>query len=336
METLSSDLIIIGAGPSALFAAFYAGMRQLSVNIIDSLPELGGQPKALYPDKIIYDIPAYPEISGAELIDRLSQQLARFHATTQFSLNQEVFNLENDNEEFVVETSRATYRAKAVIIAAGNGSFSPRKVDLDQLDHYENRGVAYFVSNYTAYAGKNVAICGGGDSALDTALALSDYAKEIYLIHRRDRFRAHEYSVEAARQKDNINFITPYVPTGLEGDGINLSAIHLQKARSDEGQRIPVDQVIMAYGFTSSLGEIKNWGLDIEKNKVLVDGHCQTNRPGIFAIGDIAGYPGKSDLIVSGFGEAPTAINAAYHYIYPEKRISPLHSSDLLKEDKTK
>ncbi|AMB99728.1 hypothetical protein AWM75_06895 [Aerococcus urinaehominis] len=325
-----SDLLVVGAGPVGLFTAFYAGMRNLSVTLIDSLPEIGGQPKALYPQKNIFDIPVHPRISGEELTNQLFDQVRRFADTTDIRLEEEVQAVEKQADgSFIVHSSQSSYHVRAVIIAAGNGSFKARKVKLAGADQYEGLGLDYFISDYQQFIGKTVAVCGGGDSALDTALGLRDIADQVYLIHRRDGFRAHEHSVSIAKKANNISFLTPYVPIEIVGNGQHVTGIQLQKGRSDDQVNLEVDQVIMAYGFTSSIGPIKDWGLDLQQNNILVNENMQTSIPGIFAVGDIVSYPGKTKLIVSGFGEAPTAINAAFSYIHPDQLISPVHSSTL-------
>ena len=234
MTNNRTDLLIVGAGPVGMFTAFYAGMRNLSVRLVDSLPEIGGQPKALYPEKNIFDIPAYPKITSHELSQVLTMQLDRFRETTQIHLNEKVLTIQKIDQDFIIETSKRTYTAGAIIIAAGNGSFKPRKIAITGLDEYEDNYISYHVSNFDQYTGKEVAVLGGGDSAFDASLALADYAKKVYLIHRRDRFRAHEYSVSLAKQKDNIDFITPYVPEALIGQNKKLTGIQIAKARSQE------------------------------------------------------------------------------------------------------
>lgn len=329
MTNNQTDVLIIGAGPVGLFAAFYAGMRNLSARVVDSLPELGGQPQALYPDKNIYDIPAYPKITGVELTETLKNQLARFHSSTDIHLNEKVLNVTKTDAGFTVKTDKETYQTGAVIIAAGNGSFKPRKIDIDGLADYEADYISYHVGDFKKYQGQQVAVLGGGDSAFDAALGLAEFADKVYLVHRRDRFRAHEYAVSLALNTENIEVLTPYIPKKLLGVDGQLTGIQLNKARSDESLDLTVQQIVMTYGFVSSLDEIRNWGLDIENESILVDHHLQTNIEGIYAIGDIANYPHKAKLIATGFGEAPHAINQVAHYLFPERRIEPMHSTSM-------
>ncbi|MFV8291390.1 NAD(P)/FAD-dependent oxidoreductase [Aerococcus viridans] len=329
MKNNRTDLLIVGAGPVGLFTAFYAGMRNLSVRLVDSLPEIGGQPKALYPEKNIFDIPAYPKITGRELSQVLQAQLDRFSTTTDIHLNEKVLNIQKNDQDFTIQTSKATYTAGAVIIAAGNGSFKPRKIAIDGLPDYEDRHISYHVSDFAKYTGKEVAVLGGGDSAFDASLALANYAKKIYLVHRRDRFRAHEYSVTLAEQTANIEFVTPYVPKTLLGEDGFLTGLEVTKARSQESRILPVEHIFMTYGFVSSIDEIRNWGLEIENESIQVDHNMQTNIPGIYAVGDIANYPHKAKLIATGFGEAPHVINQAAHYLFPDRQVAPLHSTSM-------
>lgn len=326
---MPSDILIIGAGPIGLFAGFYAGMRNLSTQIVDSLLEVGGQPKALYPEKKIYDIPAYPHITGNELIEQLSSQLTTFHDDIDFHLGEEIISIEKTGDYFTVKSKEHSYEARAIIIACGNGSFSPRRVDLMNLATYENRDLRYHIPRYSDYLGKRVVICGGGDSAIDHAITLSNYAKEVIVVHRRPQFRAMEYAVKEAEAKTNVHFLTPYVPERVDGDGQHLESVTLKKARSGELVKVPCDAMIIAYGYTADISAMQNWGLAMERNHILVDQYMATNIPGIFAIGDAVTYPGKTQLIVSGFGEAPTAINSAYQYLNPDQRLTPLHSTDL-------
>lgn len=329
MTNIRTDLLIVGAGPVGLFTAFYAGMRNLSVRLVDSLPEIGGQPKALYPEKNIYDIPAYPKITGQELSQVLAMQLDRFRDTTNIHLNEKVLAIQKINDDFYIETTKGRYTAGAVIIAAGNGSFKPRKIAIDGLSEYEEKHISYHVSDFDKYTNREVAVLGGGDSAFDASLALADYAKKVYLVHRRDRFRAHEYSVSLAKQKANIEFVTPYVPEKLIGVEGRLTGLQIAKARSQECRLLDIDHIFMTYGFVSSIDEIREWSLEIENESIVVDHNLQTNIPGIYAVGDIATYPHKAKLIATGFGEAPHVINQAVHYLFPERRIAPLHSTSM-------
>lgn len=330
MSSQSTDIIIIGAGPAGLFAAFYAGMRELSVRIIDALPEAGGQPQVLYPKKNIYDIPGFPNITGEKLTQNLLTQLERFKGTTHFSLSEEVTELSKNNDHFIIQTNTNTYSCRSVIIAAGNGSFKPRKIKLENMTEIDTKYIDYYLPDIAKIKDRTVAVCGGGDSAFDTALEIAPYAKQIYLIHRRNEFRAHEFSVKQAKNQANITFMTPYVPQSLLSNDGQLTQISLTKVRTKETQTLPIDHLCMAYGFVSSIGAIKNWNLNLKNHHIIVDSTMATNIAGIFAIGDMVTYPGKADLIATAFGEAPIAINSVKKYLFPNEVVKPLHSSHLL------
>lgn len=324
------DITIIGAGPVGLFAAFYGGLRQAKVKVIDSLEVPGGQPAHLYPEKFIYDIPAYPKITGADLITSLSDQLKRFDVD--FALGEEALDVEhfgtNHDGYFKIETNQAFHYSKTIIIAAGNGAFNPRKLKLDEASLYEKNNLHYYVRPLESYRDKVVAIAGGGDSAVDWALMLEPIAKEVYIIHRRDKFRAMEASVNRL-MNSSVNILTPYVPKALAGEGSTLKRIILEKARSNETLELDVDTFIVNYGFSSSIGNIRKWNLETHHNMLTVNQKLETSTPGIFAIGDIAYYDGKVRIIATGFGEAPNAINNALHFINPDYITPAIHSSSL-------
>ncbi|WP_124058111.1 NAD(P)/FAD-dependent oxidoreductase [Vaginisenegalia massiliensis] len=328
------DITIIGGGPVGLFTAFYAGLRQAKVKIIESLELLGGQPAHLYPEKIIYDIPAYPAITGEVLTSQLITQLERFY--TSFCLGEEALELERCMDDqgkpyFVLTTTKGQHYSRTVIIAAGNGAFRPRKLNLEQAESYEANNLHYYVNNLKQFENQRVAVCGGGDSAVDWALTLEPIAKKVYLIHRRDEFRALEHSVQRLRQSQ-VEILTPYVPSKLIGQDNHLQAIEITKARTDESQLLELDHFIVNYGFTSTIGQLKNWGLNLHRNAIQVDSHYQTNIPGVFAVGDIADYDGKVKIIATGFGEAPLAVNHALHHIAPDKAVPHLHSTSLFED----
>jgi ferredoxin/flavodoxin---NADP+ reductase len=321
-----SDLIIIGGGPAGMFAAFYGGMRQASVTIIESMPQLGGQLAALYPEKYIYDVAGFPKITGQELVDNLSRQMELFNPDIR--LEEKVVSVEKrDERHFVVTTDKSEYHCKALIITAGVGAFEPRRLELPEARRFEKANLHYFVSDLNAFKGKKVLISGGGDSAVDWALMLEPIAEQVTLIHRRDKFRAHEHSVENL-MASKVKVITPSEITELHGEAF-INKVTLSNIKTKETQEIEVDSVIVNFGFVSSLGPIAEWGIEIENNSIVVDSRMETSIPGIFAAGDITTYPGKLKLIAVGFGEAPTAVNNAKVYIDPEAKLSPGHSSNL-------
>lgn len=321
------DIIIIGGGPVGLFTAFYAGLRQASVKIIESLPELGGQPWMLYPEKKIYDIPAFPEIQAGALIENLLAQLERF-PSTQYCLEEEALELNKTEFGYEVITSKQTHLAKTVIIACGNGAFRPRKLEIDEASHYEGKNLHYFVNNLERFRDHTVAICGGGDSAVDWALALEPIAKKVSIIHRRPQFRAQEHSVKQL-EESSVEILTPYLPEQIIGNGEKIQSVVLKHAKGEDQIEIPVDDFIVNYGFSSSIGGMKNWGFEVQRNCIVTNSQMETTLPGVFAVGDIATYDGKVKIIATGFGEAPVAINAAMTYVNPNSRPSTIHSSSM-------
>jgi len=320
------DITIIGGGPVGLFTAFYGGMRQTSVKIIESLPQLGGQLSALYPEKYIYDVAGFPKIRAQELVDNLKEQMSMFDPT--ICLEQEVQNVEKiEDGTFKLTTNKEVHYTKTIIITAGNGAFQPRKLQLPEAEKYEGTNLHYFVNDLNQFAGKRVVICGGGDSAVDWALMLEPIAEKVTVVHRREKFRAHEHSVESLK-KSKAEILTPFVPEKLIGEN-QIEQIVLQEVKGDRTEVLDVDAVIVNFGFVSSLGPIKSWGLEIEKNSILVNSKMETNIKGIYAAGDICTYDGKVKLIASGFGEAPTAVNNAKAYIDPKARLQPMHSTSM-------
>jgi thioredoxin reductase (NADPH) len=323
------DITIIGGGPTGLFTAFYGGMRQASVKIIESLPQLGGQLSALYPEKYIYDVAGFPKVRAQELINNLKDQMAKFDPT--IVLEQSVEKLEKlEDGNFKLTTDKQTHYSKTIIITAGNGAFQPRRLELESASRYEGKNLHYFIDDLNQFAGQKVAVLGGGDSAVDWALMLEPIAEQVTIVHRRDKFRAHEHSVENL-QNSKVDIKTPYVPVDLVGNGAAINQIILQEANGDGKVTIDVDAVICNFGFVSSLGPIKEWGLEIEKNSIVVNSKMETNIPGIYSAGDICTYDGKVKLIACGFGEAPTAVNNAKAYFDPKAKIQPLHSSSMFK-----
>jgi thioredoxin reductase len=326
------DVAIIGAGPTGLFAAFYAGLRQMSVKIIDSLEILGGQLNTLYPEKYIYDVGGFPKVLAKDLATGLAEQALQYHPTV--CLGEQVQTLEHDDTPriFTLTTQRGTHRARSVIVAAGVGAFQPKTVAISNAHEFEGKGLHYFVKDLKSFTGKRVLIVGGGDSAVDWANMLAPIAGELTLIHRRDQFRAHEDSVVKMKQT-SCRIMTFHELKSLAGDELLRRAV-IYDNRTKAEQSMDVDAVLVNVGFVNSLGPIKDWGLEIEGHAIKVDGMMQTIRPGIFAAGDICTYAGKLKLIATGFGEACIAVNYAKHYLDPAANIFPGHSSNM-KEEKT-
>lgn len=324
------DITIIGGGPVGLFTAFYGGMRQASVKIIESLPHLGGQLSALYPEKYIYDVAGFPKVRAQELVDQLIEQAGQFDP--EIALSESVQTIEKlDDGTFKLTTDQREHFSKTIIITAGNGAFQPRRLRVENADQFEGVNLHYHVQDLNAFKGKNVLIAGGGDSAVDWALMLEPIADKVTLVHRRDQFRAHEHSVEQVKAS-SVQIKTPFVPVELIGDD-RIRQVVLQKVKGDQTEMIDVDDVIVNYGFVSSIGPIKNWGLEIEKNSIVVNSKMETSIPGIYAAGDICTYPGKVKLIASGFGEGPTAVNNAKAYMDPDANVQPKHSTSMFSQD---
>lgn len=326
------DITIVGGGPVGLFTAFYAGMRQASVKVIESLPQLGGQLAALYPEKHIYDIAGFPKIGAQELVDNLIDQMNQFEPTVCLGESVEVVEKGSDGI-FKLTTNVGVHYTKTIIVTAGNGAFQPKKMNIPGEEQFQQKNLHYFVQNVKAFEGKKVVLFGGGDSAVDWALMLEPIAEKVTLVHRRDKFRAHEHSVELLHQS-NVEILTPYVPVELVGTD-QIDKVIIQESKTGEKMELEVDDVLVNYGFSSSLGPIKNWELEIENNSIVVNSRMETNIEGIYAVGDICTYDGKVKLIATGFGEAPIAVSNAKIYVDPTAKLQPLHSTSVM-DDKGK
>lgn len=319
---IKTDILIIGAGPTGLFAVFEAGLLKLKCHLIDALPQPGGQCSEIYPKKPIYDIPAYPEVLAGDLVNNLMKQIEAFEPGFTLGERAETIGKQEDGS-FVVTTNKGTkHQAPVVAIAGGLGSFEPRKPQLQNIGDFEDHGVEYIIRDPELYRNKKVAIAGGGDSALDWAIYLTEVAQEVSLIHRRNEFRGALDSVEKVeelKKLGKIKLITPAEVIGLKGE-TSLDAIQIK--REDEIFDLEVDHFIPLFGLSPKLGPIGNWGLEIEKNAIKVNNSLdyQTNIPGIYAIGDVNTYPGKLKLILCGFHEATLMCQSAYQRIFPNKK----------------
>ncbi len=324
------DITIIGGGPVGLFAAFYAGMRKAKTKVIESLPELGGQLAMLYPEKRIYDIAGFADIKAKDLVANLLAQIERFQQT--FCLEEEVLGIRTIEENLLeITTTKGIHFSKSIVLTVGNGAFQPRKLSLAHAEACEGKSLHYYVTNSEIFRGKNVVICGGGDSAIDWALMLEPIAQTVSLVHRRNEFRAHEHSLALLHQS-TVQIKTPYVVQEIEEINGQITHLVLSQPKTDESERMKTDALIVNYGFSSSIGPVKNWGLDLQKNAIVVNSDMSTNIPGIYAAGDICSYAGKVKLIATGFGEAPTAVNNAMHFIQPKNRTQPAHSTTIFEE----
>jgi len=321
------DITIIGAGPTGLFTAFYGGMRQAKVKIIESLPQTGGQLAALYPEKNIYDVAGFSKIKAADLVANLEKQAMFFDPA--IVLEQAIENVERleDGSFKLTADNGELHYTRTIIITAGNGAFTPRRLNIGNSETFEGINLHYHVTDMNRFKDKRVALLGGGDSAVDWALMLEKIAEKVTLIHRRDQFRAHEHSVEQLKQSA-VEVITPYAAGEITATD-QINQLTIQEVKGENQILLDVDDIICNYGFISSLGPIKDWGLDIEKNSLVVNTKMETNIPGIYAAGDVTTYPGKVKLIAIGFGEGPTAVNNAMQYMNPKARVQPKHSSDM-------
>jgi ferredoxin/flavodoxin---NADP+ reductase len=318
-----TDLLIIGSGPTGLFGAYYAGFRGLSVTIMDSLPEPGGQVTAMYPEKLIFDVAGFPRIKGQDLVDGLVEQAGQFDPTYVLGHRAEV--LEDLGERIRIRTDKGlVVDAGAVLITAGIGTFSPRPLPVGQ--EYEGRGLRYFVPRLDELAGLDVLIVGGGDSAFDWALSLEPIARSVTLIHRRGKFRAHERSVERV-QAGSTRLLTPWEVSKVIGDD-HVESVEIVNNTSNERELVKAQSIVAALGFLADLGPMTKWGLEQRHRHIVVDSAMRTNLPRVFAAGDIADYDGKVKLIATGFGEAATAVNNAVPVIRPGAKVFPGHSSD--------
>ena len=323
------DITIIGGGPTGLFAAFYAGMRGNSCRIVDSLPELGGQLAALYPEKYIFDVGGFPRVLAKDLVKNLVEQAMQFGP--EVSLDEQVRELEQVDEHFILRCSNGTYRTRTVVIAGGKGAFEPMPLKCPGYDEFMHAGIEYAVKDPEAFRDKRVVVVGGGDTAMDFVLLLKDVASSMMLVHRRDGWRAHEATVTQVMEAvdaGEVDLRTFHEVRTIEGNG-TVDRVTIFDNRTDEDFELECDMVLSCLGFKPDLGPIKAWGLDVEKNRVLVNQHMATSRPGIFAAGDVVDYDGKLDLIATGFAEAAVAVNQAVHFVDPTARVNPGHSTNM-------
>jgi thioredoxin reductase (NADPH) len=320
-STKSVDLLIVGAGPVGLFAAYYAGVRKLSTIVLDSLEEPGGQITAMYPEKSIFDVAGFPAIKGRDLVEQLLAQAEPF--SPDYQLGHQAVGLERGDGAFAVTTSEgARIECRAIVITGGIGTFTPRP--LPAGDEYLGRGLEHFVPDPTAYEGQHIVVVGGGDSALDWALMLEPIGKSVTIVHRRAEFRAHPHSVELLKAS-SVTMLTDAQIAGVRGDP-DVSEVDVDVAGTI--QTLSCDKLVAALGFTANLGPLMEWGIDIQKRQIMVDTMGRTTVAGIYAAGDIVDYQGKVKLIATGFGEVATAVNNAAAYLNPHVSAFPGHLSD--------
>jgi ferredoxin/flavodoxin---NADP+ reductase len=331
------DITIIGAGPVGLVTAFWAGMREASSQIIDSLPDLGGQLTTLYPEKWIYDVPGYPRILAKDLVDQLREQaIEQFDVPVHLETTADRVEYEPDPDDpekqiLRLVTDKGDFLSRTIVIAGGHGAFEPKKLPGYDMDPWEGKGAHYLVKEKSEFAGKKVVIVGGGDSACDWVLNLLDTAEEITLVHRREGFRAHEVTVkeiEDAAEAGRVDVRTPYQIKDIAGEDVIEKVTIYHSEDDDETEELDVDAVLLQLGFKTALGPLKDWPLEVEKGAIKVDPVMKTSMDAVWAAGDITTFEGKLKLIATGFAEAAIAVAQAVHHIRPEMKIQPKYSTN--------
>ena len=324
------DITIIGGGPTGLFASFYAGMRGATAQIVDTLPQLGGQLTALYPEKYIFDVAGFPKILAKDLVRDLTAQAGQFNFPSY--LGQHVTGLEEEDGHFVLVTDTDRFPTRSVLIAAGIGAFSPRRLPQQCAEPWYGKGIFDNVVDPEKFRGQKIVIIGGGDSAFDWCHQLRDRAASVTLVHRSDKYRAHGATVGEVQAAVDAGktVLLPFheLADVLSVDGA-LSGIVLRDVKTKETRTLDADAVLPMLGFISDIGPLAEWGLTLEKHEIVVNYLMETGRAGVYAAGDITSYPGKLKLIATGFSEAAIAVNQAFHWIYPDKKVNPGHSSNL-------
>ena len=330
MADYITDIAVIGAGPVGIFTVFQAGMLKMQCCVIDVLNEIGGQCMALYPEKPIYDIPGYPVVNGKELIDNLKKQSEPFNP--QYLLGQLAENIEDYSDYFLVKTSKGiVVQCKVIVIAAGSGAFGPNRLPIDNICDYEDKSVLYQVKQVSDFCNKSIMIAGGGDSAADWAVELAKVTKQLYMVHRRRNFRCAPNTalqIENLSQDGKIKIIVPYQVKELCGKDGKLDSVVVKNITSNEEMTLQIDYLLPFFGTSANLGPILNWGIEIKGYQIIVDSvSYRTNRDRIYAIGDIATYPGKIKLILTGFSESAMACHHIYHIVYPNSALNFQYST---------
>jgi thioredoxin reductase (NADPH) len=321
---VDTDLLLVGAGPVGLYGAYYAGFRGLRVAVVDALPQLGGQISAMYPEKFICDVAGFPAVRGQDLVDALIEQAAPFSPTYLLGETATALNYDRDGLPVLQLSGGRTVHAKAVVITGGIGKFTPRPLPVGQ--EFLGRGMEYFVPRIEPYRGKDVVIVGGGDSALDWAHALNPVARSVTLVHRRDKFRAHQHTVDEILRSP-VRILVNSTVTGLRGNG-RVDSVDITHQPTQTTQTLAAQAVVAALGFVADLGPLSAWGLEIRSRRILTSTTMVTNLPHVYAAGDIVAYDGKVRLISVGFGEVATAVNNAAVEIDPSLDLFPGHSTD--------
>ena len=328
----TTDITVIGGGPTGLFASFYSGMRGATARIVDALPQLGGQLTALYPEKYIFDVGGFTKILAKDLVHSLVEQASQFPFKSH--LNQNVTALERDDDHFVLVTESDRFPTRSIVIAAGIGAFSPRRLPQSCAEPWYGRGIFDRVSDPEEFRGQSIVIIGGGDSAFDWAQQLRDRAKAVTLVHRSDKYRAHgatitDVQTAAASAAGRTTLLPFHELHDVLSRGDVLTGVTVRDVKTKATRDVDADVILPMLGFHSDIGALAEWGLNCEEDEIVVNSLMETGRPGIWAAGDITTYPGKLKLIATGFGEAATAVNQAVHWIYPDKKVNPGHSSNM-------
>lgn len=326
------DITIIGGGPTGLFAMFYAGMRGVTSQIVDALPQLGGQLTALYPEKYIFDVAGFPKILAKDLVDQLGEQAAQFGQPVH--LAQRVTGLEEHDGQFVLVTETDRFPTKSLVIAAGIGAFSPRRLPQECAQSWYGRGIYDVVTDPDKFARQRVIIIGGGDSAFDWGVQLVERGAHVTLVHRSDRFRAHDATIAQFRQAVDAGRAAMHTFHELHdiscaNGGERFSHVTLRDVKTKATRELEAEALLPMLGFVSDIGPLVEWGLTLVKDEIVVNSQMETGRAGLYAAGDVTTYPGKLKLIATGFGEAATAVNQAVHWVYPDKKVAPGHSSNM-------
>jgi len=326
------DITIIGGGPTGIFALFYAGMRGATAQVVDALPELGGQLTALYPEKYIFDVAGFPKVLAKDLVRSLAEQASQFNQP--IHLANRVVGLEEEDGHFVLVTDKDRFPSRSIVVAAGIGAFSPRRLPQACAQPWYGRGIFDVVTDPEAFRGRRVVIIGGGDSAFDWGTQLLDRATRVTIVHRSDRFRAHAATIaqyQSAVERGGADLFTFHELHDIhcENGADRFTHLELRDVKAKTTRRIDADVVLPMLGFVSDIGPLVEWGLTLEKDEIVVNSQMETGRAGVYAAGDITTYPGKLKLIATGFAEAATAVNQAVHWVYPEKKVAPGHSSNM-------
>jgi thioredoxin reductase len=317
------DVLVVGAGPVGIYAAYYSGFRGLTCAVMDTLPEAGGQITAMYPEKAIYDVAGFPKIKGRDLIDALVTQAAPYEPKYLLGHTAQTLNTSDEGPVTVTSDRGETITCGAVIITGGIGRFTPRP--LPAADGWESKGLVHFVPKLDSHAGKDVVIVGGGDSAFDWAMELHPVANSVTLVHRRAAFRAHESTIESVK-KLGVPLLVDSEVTKVVGNGL-IESVEITHSPTGEVKLLPAQTLVAALGFVANIGPLADWGLELQKRRIVVDSTTRSNLPRVFAAGDISTYPGKVALISTGFGEAATAVNNAATVINPDAHLFPGHST---------